>query len=119
MVNVCARWHQLFIAINPETTGRRIQINSVILLIWLLLFAVDTARVATRSKPVFAVCIGGADDGGSGEFYGLGYWCEIKRNFLPDGAPGTLPGVVKAEGRLFGIPYLNVSANSREQNDAA
>ena len=84
----------------------------VLLTVWLLLFAVDTARVATRSKPVFAVCIGGADDGGSGEYYGLGYRFTIKGNFMPDSAPGTLPGVVKAEGRLLGIPYLNVSAPS-------
>ena len=99
---------------NEKTKKIRtvLEICGVLLTVWLLLFALDTARVTTRNKPVFAVCLSGADDGGSGEYYGLGYWYKIKGNFLPDSAPGTLYGIVKAEGWLFGIPYLNVFARS-------
>ena len=40
---------------------------------------------------------------------GCGTKTEQTDGNLPDGAPGALPGVVKAEGRPLGIQYLNVS----------
>ncbi|MBR5366541.1 MAG: hypothetical protein K6G29_11285 [Clostridiales bacterium] len=79
----------------------------VLLVVWALLFAVDTLSVANWKKPVFAVCFSGADDGGSGGYIGLGYSFRIRGNFLPDNAPGTTAGVTKAEGKLFGIRFLN------------
>ena len=79
----------------------------VLLAVWALLFAIDTLSVVNWKKPIFAVCFGGADDGGSGGYYGLGYRFEIKGNFLPDSAPGIPAGVTEAEGSLFGIRFLN------------
>ena len=97
-----------------ETKKRMIlTVGIVLLVVWTLLFAVDTLSVVNWKKPVFAVCFDGADDGGSGLYYGLGYWFKIKGNFLPDGAPGIPVGVTKAEGKLFGVPYLDGSVPSR------
>ena len=82
---------------------------AVLLAVWVLLSAVDTAAVLNWKKPVFAVCLRGADDGGSGMYFGLGYWFRIRGNFMPDYPPEfeIRRGVTKAEGWVFGIPYLN------------
>ncbi len=79
----------------------------VLLVVWALLFTVDTLAVVNWKKPIFTVSFSSADDGGSGGYYGLGYSFQIKGNFLPDSAPGTPTGVTEAEGKLFGIPFLN------------
>ena len=46
-------------------------------LIWGSVFAVDYARCSALKKPVFAMGIDTADDGGSGTYRGLGYEITI------------------------------------------
>ena len=92
---------------NTKKRGRLRTLCIVLAAVWVVLFAADTLAVMNWKKPVFSVCLRGADDGGSGTYVGLGYWFELHGNFMPDAAPGSQTGVTKAEGRVFGIWYLN------------
>ena len=45
---------------------------------------VDYDRVVNRhERPICAMSLATADDGGSGRYYGLGYGFEIEGNFVP------------------------------------
>jgi len=65
----------------------------------------DYFRVAGFEKPIFAIPVETADDGGSGLYRGLGYSFDIEGNFMPeDEFPGvthyiySICGVEIAEG---------------------
>ena len=74
----------------------------ICLCIWLVLVSVDLVRVAgMQEKPIFSLCLFGADDGGSGTYIGLLYHFSIRGDFMPEDIP---PHVVEYTWHLLGIP---------------
>ena len=71
----------------------------VIVLLWLAAGAIDFWRVTHFDRPVFCMLANSADDGGSGEYIGLGYSFDIEGNFMPE---DELPGVTTYQYYLFG-----------------
>ena len=80
----------------------------VIAALWLAAGAFDFWRVTHFERPVFCLLVNGADDGGSGQYIGLGYSFEIEGNFMPE---EELPGVTRYRTDLFGIA---VGAGARD-----
>ena len=60
----------------------------------------DFIRVHRFEKPLFCIGTNIADDGGSGNYVGLGYSFDIEGNFMPE---DEFPGVTKWTYYLFGI----------------
>lgn len=71
-----------------------------IFVLWIAVGIVDYDRVHSFEKPIFCVGTELADDGGSGEYVGLGYSFDVKGNFMPE---DEFPGVTKYTYYLFGI----------------
>jgi len=71
----------------------------VLLLVWAAVGIADFFRVYSFEKPIFCIAADTADDGGSGEYRGLGYSFVIEGNFMPE---DEFPGVTKYEYYLFG-----------------
>ena len=71
-----------------------------ILVLWLAVFAADYYRVTRFEKPVFCVLTNSFDDGGSGNYRGLGYSFAVEGNFMPE---DEFPGVTRYHIKLFGI----------------
>ena len=83
-----------------------LRILLICLCIWLAVTTVDLIRVvAMREKPIFAVCLSGADDGGSGTYFGLLYHFSIRGNFMPEDAP---PHVTSYAWHLLGIEIFSL-----------
>ena len=80
----------------------------IVVLLWLAVGTVDILRVAAFEKPVFSVPCVTADDGGSGQYQGLGYSFDIEGNFMPE---DKCPGVTAYALRIFGAP---ISAGTRD-----
>ena len=55
-----------------------------IILLWLSAGVTDFALVHSYHRPLFCICAGPMQDGGSGKYVGLGYSFDIERNFMPD-----------------------------------
>lgn len=70
------------------------------LMLWLAVGITDLWRVSRFELPVFCVLTNGADDGGSGDYVGLGYSFEIRGNFMPE---DEFPGVTQYTYRIFGM----------------
>ena len=68
--------------------------------LWIAVGIVDYGRVHSFEKPICCVGTELADDGGSGEYVGLGYSFDTEGNFMPD---TENPGVTKWTYSLFGI----------------
>ncbi len=88
---------------------------AVLFALSLTLFLADTAAVRGGNKPVFACCFRRADDGCSGRYFGLGYWFDIKGQFLPDVPEGLAVqnGVREANGFFFGIRLARLEPTAR------
>ena len=71
-----------------------------IFVLWIAVGIVGYGRVHSFEKPIFCVGTELADDGGSGEYVGLGYSFDVKGNFMPE---DEFPGVTKYTYYLFGI----------------
>ena len=56
-----------------KTTKTTVVCLTVIILIVLLLLAIDCFRIANNEKPIFCLSFGQYLDGGTREYYGLGY----------------------------------------------
>lgn len=82
----------------------------LVILLWGIIVSVDYWRVMYKFKtPIFTLYHITADDGGSGDYIGLGYSFEIKGNFMYDPHPDdynseVIEGVTYAKFRLFEIP---------------
>lgn len=86
-----------------KTRRRVLILLCALLALVLTMGVVDFFRVYYFEKPLFAVCVQGADDGGSGIYRGLGYGFHITGNFMPE---DEFPGVTKYEARILGFPVL-------------
>lgn len=74
---------------------------------WSVIIAVDYRRVCHNfERPIFAIPKITQDDGGSGIYKGLGYYFDIKGNFMPD---DEFPGVTHAIFFLFGKQVKELS----------
>lgn len=74
---------------------------TIIIVIWFGMGIADFNNVSRQfEKPIFCVLVNGADDGGSGNYIGLGYSFEIEGNFMPE---DEFPGVTKYKAKIFGI----------------
>ena len=80
----------------------------IAVLLWLAAGTVDILRVSSFEKPVFCAPCVTADDGGSGDYQGLGYSFDIEGNFLPE---DEFPGVTEYTLRVFGA---EVRSGSRD-----
>ena len=83
---------------------RWVAVIGVIALLWLAAGAIDFWRVTHFDRPMFCMLANGADDGGSGEYIGLGYSFDIEGNFMPE---DETPGVTAYRVKLFGITVGN------------
>ena len=73
----------------------------IIFVIWLMMGVVDYSKVRSFERPIFSIIIEpGYEDGGSGRYVGLGYYFDIKGNFMPE---DELPGVTHYDFYIFGI----------------
>lgn len=79
---------------------RIIIIISAVILIVVSFGVTDFIRVKQFEKPVFCILKDGADDGGSGNYIGLGYSFDIKGNFMPE---DELPGVTQYTYSIMGV----------------
>ena len=69
--------------------------------LWLTIGIVDYGRVHSFERPIFSFIIEpGYEDGGSGRYVGLGYYFDIKGNFMPE---DEFPGVTRYDFYIFGI----------------
>lgn len=68
--------------------NKKITIPIIIVLLigcWLGITYTDYCQVGINwRKPNFCILVDGADDGGSGEYIGLGYSFDIKGNFVTE-----------------------------------
>ncbi|MCH4886766.1 hypothetical protein EZV73_04260 [Acidaminobacter sp. JC074] len=81
----------------------RMKFMVIILIIWLLVFSIDTVLVfAFNAKPVFTIEDSSAQKDGCGNYYGLGYHYDIEGHF--DDCDCILQGVVEADMYIFGQP---------------
>lgn len=55
-----------------------------VMVFWLCAGCIDFALVHSYKKPIFCIGVDLADDGGSGEYVGLGYSFDIEGNFMPE-----------------------------------
>lgn len=76
----------------------------VIIIVWVSLLAIDFIRAILFKKPIFVIPIYTRDDGGSGKYLGIGYWFDIKGNFLPESEE---KGIVDIRGYVFGYCVIN------------
>ena len=83
---------------------RWVAVIGVIALLWLAAGAIDFGRVTHFDRPMFCMLANGADDGGSGEYIGLGYSFDIEGKFMPE---DEAPGVTAYRVKLFGITVGN------------
>lgn len=70
-----------------------------VLVLWLGIGITDFALVHNYKMPLFCIGINTADDGGSGEYAGLGYSFDIEGNFMPE---ATNKGITSYRGYIFG-----------------
>jgi len=86
-----------------NTKVRKIfKIALVVLAVLLCLMFADLARVVNGSKPLFCLPYITADDGGSGQYIGLGYGFDIDGRFMPE----DYKGVTSFDFYIFGIKLL-------------
>ncbi len=78
-----------------------------------VMMGVDYWRVCTHNKPLFAFCINGYDDGGSGRYIGMGYTMDIQGNFMPE---DEFPGVTHAEIYIFGNRIVELFVTDHKMN---
>ena len=77
-----------------------IYIIIIILSLAILFGTIDFFLVNSFELPIFCINFDKKDDGGSGNYIGLGYSFEIDGNFMPD---DELPGVTKFNYKILGI----------------
>ena len=70
-----------------------------VLVIWMCIGITDFALVHNYRRPLFCICTESMQDGGSGEYSGLGYSFYIEGNFMPE---EKNPGVTSFRGYVFG-----------------
>ena len=101
-------------SVKNKARKRILIVCAVFFALSLILFLADTAAVRGGNKPVFAYCFRRADDGCSGRYFGLGYWFDIKGQFLPDVPEGLAVqnGVREANGFFFGIRLVRIEAKA-------
>ena len=75
-----------------------------IIIIWIIMFGIDFFKVKSFEKPVFCVLQPEFQDGGSGNFIGLGYSFYIKSNFMPF---DELKVITEYKMKLFGVNIKN------------
>lgn len=76
-------------------------VSGIIFVIWLMMGLVDYIKVHSFERPIFSIIIDPEyDDGGSGRYVGLGYYFDIKGNFMPE---DEFPGVTRYDFYIFGI----------------
>ncbi len=90
--------------ITKSSRKKAAVIVMTILILWACLFTIDFLRAVTMTKPIFVLPVITADDGGSGIYAGLGYWYDIRGNFMPE---EDNKGVTDIRGYLFGIPVVD------------
>lgn len=79
---------------------KRILLIFLVLSLWLCIGIIDFVRVHRFERPLFCIGAQTADDGGSGNYIGLGYSFYIEGNFMPE---DEFPGVTYWKYYLFGI----------------
>ena len=83
-----------------KSKGKKIVIAILaVLVLWLCIGITDFALVHNYRRPLFCVCTESMQDGGSGEYSGLGYSFYIEGNFMPE---EQNPGVTSYRGYVFG-----------------
>ena len=83
-----------------KSKGKKMVIAILALLVlWLCIGITDFALVHNYRRPLFCICIESMQDGGSGEYCGLGYSFYIEGNFMPEAKD---PGVTSYRGYVFG-----------------
>ena len=70
-----------------------------VLVLWLCIGITDFALVHNYRRPLFCICTVPMQDGGSGEYSGLGYSFYIEGNFMPE---EQNQGVTSYRGYVFG-----------------
>jgi len=73
--------------------------------LWIAAATVDFLMVKHGRFPLFCIGTELADDGGSGDYVGLGYSFVIKGNFMPEDLPF---GITSYRGYLFGIEVVSL-----------
>ena len=72
----------------------------IIFVIWIMMGLVDYSKVHSFERPIFSIIIEpGYEDGGSGRYVGLGYYFDIKGNFMPE---DEFPGVTRYHAKFLG-----------------
>ena len=84
--------------------GKIAVIISALLILSIGTGIVDYSRVYRFEIPLFCVTINAPDDGGSGTYVGLGYFFDIKGNFMPE---DERPGVTNYVMKVFGVTVAN------------
>ena len=90
---------------GSDVPWKKSKINRIVIavlamvVLWLCVGITDFARVHNYKKPLFCIGVNMADDGGSGNYVGLGYSFYIEGNFMPE---EKNPGVTSYRGYVFG-----------------
>ncbi len=89
---------------NKTSRKKMLSVLLIIAIVWLVLFSVDFLCANSLVKPVFVLPVLTKDDGGSGIYAGLGYWFDLRGNFMPEEED---PGVTDIKGYLFGLCLID------------
>lgn len=90
---------------DSAVSWKKSKINRIVIavlavvVLWLCAGITDFARVHNYRKPLFCIGVNLADDGGSGNYVGLGYSFDIEGNFMPE---EKNQGVTSYRGYVFG-----------------
>ena len=84
--------------------SKGIKILFIIILIWLAMFSIDFIRASNNQNPIFVLFTASIQDGGSAEFYCLGYKV-IKYVSLDDSTIGYKPKIINMKVGTYFMPF--------------
>ena len=99
---LCESFFKKYVSIVSwkKSKGKKMVIAVLaVMVLWLCVGITDFARVHNYKKPLFCIGVNLADDGGSGNYVGLGYSFYIEGNFMPE---EKNPGITSYRGYVLG-----------------
>lgn len=90
--------------------SKRIKLLLGIILIWGIIFSIDALRTTNKKNPIFVLFTASIQDGGSAEFYCLGYKI-IKYVELVDSDNGYNPRVINMKIGTYFMPFDKSNPN--------
>ncbi len=115
LFELCSKKYGSFVQWKKSRAKRILITILAVMVVWLCVGITDFALVHNYRKPFFCIGVDLADDGGSGNYVGMGYSFDIEGNFMPEEITGG-----EGSGTIGGIPagsYEVFVRNSESNNN--